>query len=73
MKKNALWAAAALMLISFTANAKTNLQKEQVKKEMTRVADWQIDNFDTPSRLATQDNRSEADIDWTCGALYIGM
>ena len=73
MKKNALWAAAALMLISFTANAKTDLQKQQVKIEMTRVANWQIENFDTPERIATPDNRGEADIDWTCGALYIGM
>lgn len=73
MKTKTLWAVLPLMLLCFTASAKTSLQRQQVMEVMARVADWQIQNFDTPLRLTTQDNRSEADLDWTCGALYIGM
>lgn len=51
----------------------TTLRKADVLKEMKAVADWQIKNFDTPERIGTQDNKREADLDWTCGALYIGM
>lgn len=57
------------LLVAIPAMAQ-DIQAEQVKKDMKRVADWQIDHF--------RDNYSGRNsphhaLDWTNGALYVGM
>ena len=65
MKKTFKTVCAALLLTAMPATAATQPTKASVKETMTQVADWQISHFDTDSRAG--------DLDWTCGALYIGM
>lgn len=68
MKKTSHWIAAAFALL-FTlpvTAGRTGLRKQQVKQQMTLVADWQINTFDTKRHTSN-------DLDWTYGALYIGM
>jgi unsaturated rhamnogalacturonyl hydrolase len=47
-----------------------NIDPEQVKKDMKRVADWQIEHFDDVFNTKI---REHDDLDWTKGALYVGM
>ena len=65
MKKNTwiIW----LLLAAFCmpSQAQVTFRKEEVKSIMQRVADWQMDNF--------KPKREYGELDWTNGALYIGM
>lgn len=57
-----------LLLISFFCEAQT-IKPSSVKKQMKRVADWQIAHFrDNYSR-----KKPHHIADWTNGALYVGM
>ena len=61
---------AILFLGVCIASFSQQLKPEQVKKEMKRVADWQIEHF-----RDTYSGRSEPHhpLFWTNGALYVGM
>lgn len=58
-----------LVSINFSSFAQP-IKPEEVKKEMKRVADWQIEHFSD-----TYSNRKEPHhpLAWTNGALYVGM
>lgn len=59
-----------LVLVLLNVHSFAQLIKpEEVKKEMKRVADWQIEHFtDNYSR-----DKPHHPLDWTNGALYVGM
>lgn len=46
-----------------------SIKPEEVKKNMKRVADWQIEHFDEPYTFKDPHHP----LDWTNGALYVGM
>lgn len=59
------------LIVGFAAMpsmGKTTLRRVEVLRTMQAVADWQVRAFDTPQR-----QKYEPDLQWTCGALYIGM
>lgn len=59
----------AFTFLSFSLQAQ-NIKPKAVKQTMKKVADWQIDHFkDTYSNK----NKPHHPLDWTNGALYIGM
>lgn len=60
----ALLAASAVVPVA----GKTTLRRAEVLRTMQAVADWQVRAFETPER-----QKHEPDLQWTCGALYIGM
>ncbi|PKQ64243.1 family 88 glycosyl hydrolase [Labilibaculum filiforme] len=55
-----------LILPGFSQGSKC----EEVKKEMKRVADWQIEHF---SDSYSGREKAHHPLDWTNGALYVGM
>lgn len=57
-------------LIASKASAQ-KIKPRKVLKEMTRVADWQIEHFRDTFRL--DGKKAHHIADWTNGALYIGM
>lgn len=58
-----------LILISWSATSFGQIKPNDVKMEMKRVADWQIEHFnDAYSR-----DKVHHQLDWTNGALYVGM
>lgn len=60
-----------LVFISFCPLIKAQkIKPEEVKHDMKRVADWQIFHFRNPSNF---NNKAHHPLDWTNGALYIGM
>ena len=60
-----------LFLITIsTVNYSQELRSKSVKKEMKRVADWQIDHFRDTYSGRKQPHHIAA---WTNGALYVGM
>ena len=58
----------ALAFISLSLNAQ-DINPELVKKDMKRVADWQIEHFKEPYSRKKVHHIA----DWTNGALYVGM
>lgn len=46
-----------------------DIKPEEVKKDMKRVADWQIDHFNH----SYSKDKPHHPLDWTNGALYVGM
>lgn len=63
---------AMLMLLSLSASSfAQKIKPNKVKKEMQRVADWQIEHFrDT---FSLKHNKPHHIADWTNAALYVGM
>lgn len=61
-------AVAATVLLCTTAFTQS-IKPEEVKKNMKRVADWQIAHFDKPYTF----KEPHHPLDWTNGALYVGM
>lgn len=57
-----------MLLITLISNAQ-DIKSEDVKKDMKRVADWQIEHF----RDTFNNYRPHYQLDWTNGALYVGM
>lgn len=59
-----------LILVSFNLiSFAQQIKPEEVKSEMKRVADWQIEHYtDAYSR-----DKAHHALDWTNGALYVGM
>lgn len=49
------------------------LTVDQVKADMKRVADWQIEHFKDEFRMRPKNKPPRALGDWTNGALYVGM
>ena len=59
----------ALLLSAFSLSAQ-DINPDEVKKNMKRVADWQIEHYrDTYSGR----KKPHHPLDWTNGALYVGM
>lgn len=59
-----------LFVFMYTFANAQEIQPEAVKKDMKRVADWQIFHFRNPSNY---NNKAHHPLDWTNGALYVGM
>lgn len=66
MKKSFIIVALSLLTSLLLAQG---INPENVKKDMKRVADWQIEHFDQPYT----NNKVHHPADWTNGALYVGM
>lgn len=60
-----------LMLISLSSLCAQDIQPQDVKREMKRVADWQIENFD--NMLPFTGKKTHHPLGWENGALYVGM
>lgn len=58
----------AAVLLCTTASAQL-IKPEEVKENMKRVADWQIEHFNEPYTL----DKPHHPLDWTNAALYVGM
>ncbi len=69
MKKKVLILMVLVLCFALPSLAQ-DIKPEEVKKEMKRVADWQIAHF-----RESYSNRKEPHhpLDWTNGALYVGM
>ena len=65
-----------IFLLFFPGLLAQNNRVEEVKQIMEKVADWQINNHDNLEYRA-QNKRLSRDkhhpLDWTNGALYVGM
>ena len=61
-----------LLVVFFAANAFA-LNKAEVRKDMKRVADWQIATFEESVQKVTQWKDAYAKDEWTQGAMYVGM
>ena len=59
------------LLISFSTICAQDIKPDDVKRDMKRVADWQIENFDKMKPFTGKE--SHHPLDWTNGALYVGM
>lgn len=59
-----------LFLVSTTTIQAQKIKPAEVKKVMKRVADWQIANYDG---LYSGHEKPHHPLDWTNGALYVGM
>jgi len=71
LKMNILKSAVVVSTILLcTTTFGQSIKPEEVKKNMKRVADWQIEHFDEPYSLG---NKPHHPLDWTNGALYVGM
>ena len=67
--RNILIALSVLFVFSNTSNAQ-EIKPQEVKKIMEKVADWQIDHF---RDLYSGRKKPHHPLDWTNGALYVGM
>ena len=65
MKIHRQLTATAFLFISMAIMAQVPFSKKEVKEKMKQVADWQISNPNTA--------HEHHDLDWTNGALYVGM
>ena len=65
MKIHRQLTAAAFLFISMAIMAQVPFSKKEVKENMKQVADGQISNPKT--------THEHHDLDWTNGALYVGM
>ena len=68
MSRSKITTLVATVLLCTTAFAQA-IQPEEVKKNMNRVADWQIEHFGEPYSW----DEPHHPLDWTNGALYVGM
>lgn len=68
MNRIKITAVVATALLCTTTFAQ-KIKPEEVKKNMKRVADWQIEHFDESYTF----NDPHHPLDWTNGALYVGM
>ncbi|BAX78441.1 glycoside hydrolase family 88/105 protein [Labilibaculum antarcticum] len=60
----------SLLVLFILPGFSQSIKPDEVKKEMKRVADWQIEHFrDTYSGR----EKAHHPLDWTNGALYVGM
>ncbi|MFK7811751.1 MAG: glycoside hydrolase family 105 protein [Maribacter sp.] len=59
-----------LFLVSSTAIQAQKIKPAEVKNVMKRVADWQIENY---KGLFSGHEKPHHPLDWTNGALYVGM
>lgn len=66
-----IFSAGILMLISLSTLCAQDIQPQDVMREMKRVADWQIENFDKMMPFTGKETHHP--LDWTNGALYVGM
>jgi unsaturated rhamnogalacturonyl hydrolase len=62
--------AVVLLLFTFTYNHAQDIKPDEVKTIMKQVADWQIEHF---SDNYSGHKRPHHPLDWTNGALYVGM
>ncbi|MBD0777624.1 glycoside hydrolase family 88 protein [Maribacter sp. ANRC-HE7] len=60
----------AVLLIMAPLSQAQDIKPAEVKKIMKRVADWQLDHFQD---LYSGSTKPHHQLDWTNGALYIGM
>ncbi|MBU3028015.1 glycoside hydrolase family 88/105 protein [Zobellia galactanivorans] len=61
----------AIIIFSCTGTSfSQKIKPKKVKETMQRVADWQIDHFDG---LYSDHKKPHHPLDWTNGALYVGM
>ena len=65
MKRYTLTTLMLGLTLCLPLTAKTPFKKTEVKNAMQRVADWQLENFKV--------RPSYGELDWTNGALYIGL
>ena len=61
--------ASTVLAISFISTAQ-DIKPNEVEQIMKKVADWQIDHFDG---LYSGHTKPHHPLDWTNGALYVGM
>lgn len=60
----------SLLLLFMLPGFSQSIKPEEVKKEMKRVADWQIEHF---KDCFSGRDKAHHIADWTNGALYVGM
>lgn len=60
----------SLLLLFMQPGFSQSIKPEEVKKEMKRVADWQIEHF---KDCFSGRDKAHHIADWTNGALYVGM
>jgi len=61
----------SFLVFAFTTLAKAqDIQPTEVLQVMEKVADWQIDNYEG---LYSGHDKPHHPLDWTNGALYVGM
>ncbi len=69
MKTSKIFMVVALVAIATLSHAQ-DIKPAEVKKVMQKVADWQIDHYDG---LYSGHDKPHHPLDWTNGALYVGM
>lgn len=58
------------LIVTVTSTQAQDIKPSEVKQVMKRVADWQIEHFDG---LYSGHKKPHHPLDWTNGALYVGM